>query len=414
VDRPLDPTFKRQQERRRALIAMSSLIGLAALFGWGTSWLRPAVTRAAIRIARVDRGPIEAALSASGTVVPEVERVLSSPFDARVVRILARPGRALTEGEPILELDLQGARVAAEKLGGEVALKEIEQTQTRLGLEKTLNDLEGRQQIKRLQLESNRAQLSRHEQLRDAGLLSLESLRQTELAEAQSAIELSQLEAEAKNARASASARVRGLGLELAALRSEAQEARRQLDLGTTRSDRDGVLTWTVTDEGAAVRKGDVIARVADLRSFRVEATVSDLHARTLRPGLPATVRIGGERLSGTVSDVRPTIENGVIAFAISLDDRSSGLLKANLRVDVDVVTDQKANALRLGRGPAVGGGGAQDVFVVQGERAVRTPVRLGLASFDRVEVVEGLREGDLVIVSDVSLYAKAREIGVR
>ncbi len=63
--------------------------------------------------------------------------------------------------------------------------------------------------------------------------------------------------------------------------------------------------------------------------------------------------------------------------------------------MDVDVITDQKASALRLSRGPAVGGAGSQDVFVVHGERAVRTPVHLGLASFDRVEVVDGLAEGD-------------------
>jgi HlyD family secretion protein len=372
------------------------------------------VRRAAIRTARVDVGPIEATISASGTVVPEVERVLSSPFDTRVVRILEQPGSVLAAGEPILELDLEASRIAADKLRGEVERKEVEQAETRLGLEKTLNDLEGRQQIKKLALESNRAQLARHQQLRDAGLLSLEAYRQTELAAAQCAIELGQLEAEARNARATNATRLRGLDLELRALRSEAIEARRQLDLGTTRSDRDGVLTWTVSEEGIALRKGEVIARVADLRSFRVVATISDLHAQAIRPGLPAIVRIGEEPLRGTVGDVRPTIENGVITFNVSLEDRSSPLLKSNLRVEVDVVTDRKGRALRLGRGPAVGAGGAQDVFVVRGDRAIRTPVRLGLASFDRVEVMDGLREGDVVIVSDTSAYSRAREIGVR
>lgn len=414
MDRPLDPAFRRDRARRRSLGLALGVAGLGGAFGWGTSWLRPSVARAAIRTASVDRGPIEATITAAGVVVPEIEMVLSSPFDARVVRILKRPGASVAKGEPILELDLQGSRIAADKLRGEVALKEIEQAQTRLGLEKTLNDLEGRREIKRLQVESNRAQLSRHQQLREAGLLSLEALRQTELAEAQSAIELRQLEAEAQNARASNTAKVRGLGLELLALRNDSIEATRQLDLGTTRSDRDGVLTWTVADEGIAVHKGDVIARVADLRSFRVEATVSDVHARTLRPGLSTLVRLGDERLRGTISDVRPTIQNGVITFAAILEDRSSPLLKSKLRVDVEVITDQKANALRLGRGPAVGGAGSQDVFVVRGDRAVRVPIHLGLSSYDRVEVVDGLSEGEVVILSDMTGYVKAKEIGIR
>jgi ABC-type multidrug transport system fused ATPase/permease subunit len=134
--------------------------------------------------------------------------------------------------------------------------------------------------------------------------------------------------------------------------------------------------------------------------------------SRTLRPGLATLVRLGDERLRGTISDVRPTIQNGVMTFAAILEDRSSPLLKSNLRVDVEVITDQKANALRLGRGPAVGGAGSQDVFVVRGDRAVRVPVHLGLSSYDRVEVVDGLREGELVILSDMTAYARAKEIG--
>jgi HlyD family secretion protein len=414
VDRPLDATFKRGRDRRRSLAVALGVAGLAGAFGWGTSWLRPSVARTAIRTASVDRGPIEATISASGTVIPEIEMVLSSPVDARVVRILKRPGAPVAKGDPILELDLQGSRVAADKVTREVALKENQRTQARLALEKALNDLEGREQIKRLQLESNRSQLSRNRQLREAGLLSLEILKQSELAEAQCAIELKQLEGEAQNAQGSTNAQLDGLALELASLRNEAAEARRQLDLGTTRSDRDGVLTWTVADEGIAVHKGDVIARVADLRSFRVEATVSDIHAHALRAGLPTTVRLGDERLRGTISDVSPTIQNGVMTFSASLEDRSSPLLKSNLRVDVEVITDQKADALRLGRGPAVGGAGSQDLFVIRGERAVRIPVHLGLSSFDRVEVLDGLREGEVVIVSDMNAYAKAKEIGLR
>jgi HlyD family secretion protein len=414
VDRPLDATFKRNRDRRRSLAMALGVAGLAGVFGWGTSWLRPSVSRAAIRTASVDRGPVEATITAAGTVVPEIEMVLSSPVDARVLRILKRPGAAVVRGDAILELDLQASRVAADKLTREVALKENQRTQARLGLEKALADLLGREQIKRLQLEANRSQLSRNRQLREAGLLSLEVLKQSELAEAQCAIELTQLEAETRNARASTSAQLDGLALELATLGNEAAEARRQLDLGTTRSDRDGVLTWTVADEGIAVRKGDVIARVADLRSYRVEATVSDIHAQTLRAGLPANVRVGAEPLAGEVTEVRPTIQNGVVAFSVGLRNPSSALLKSNLRVDVDVITDRKPSALRLGRGPALGGAGSEDVFVIRGERAVRTPVHLGLAGFDRVEVLDGLREGDVVIVSDTGAYAQAKEVGIR
>src|SRR4029077_18222206 len=83
----------------------------------------------------------------------------------------------------------------------------------------------------------------------------------------------------------------------------------RLLDLSTTKSDRKGVLTWVLSQEGALVRRGDVIARIADLSSFRVDGSVSDVHAGQLRPGMSAVVRINDESLDGTISEVFPTVE---------------------------------------------------------------------------------------------------------
>ena len=81
-----------------------------------------------------------------------------------------------------------------------------------------------------------------------------------------------QLEEEKVNAGKVTQAQLEGLAMEIKTLQQESQEAQRQLDLATTRADRDGVLTWVVLEEGSAVNKGDVIARIADLNSFRVDA----------------------------------------------------------------------------------------------------------------------------------------------
>jgi HlyD family secretion protein len=197
-------------------------------------------------------------------------------------------------------------------------------------------------------------------------------------------------------------------------LRSEAAQARRTLELASPRADRDGVLTWALTQEGVAIRKGDVIARVADLRSFRVDATVSDVHAARVAPGLPVVVRVNERSLAGTVTRVLPTIENGAMTVQVALDEPASPLLRSNLRVDAFIVTDRKPRALRLRRGPFAAGAGAQSVFVVRGDRAVRTPVVLGLASYDQVEVVRGLQAGDEAIISDMSDYARLKEVRIR
>ena len=415
MDRALDPAFVSHRRRRRTMGAAAGVCLAGAVLLWGPGLIRPTVSRDRIRTARVDQGPIEAVITAAGTVVPEVEQVIASPVDARVLRILKRAGDAVAPGEPILELDLSASRVALAKLDQDLALKRNQQERTRLELQGKLADLQARWDVKKLQLESLRSQLRRHRDLHAQGLLSQETLQQSELAEAQAAVELRQLEAEKAGAHETTRAQLEGVALEAAQLVRERDEARRQLLLATTRADRSGVITWTVTEEGAAVRNGDVVARLADLGSFRVEATVSDVHAQRLAVGLPVSVRTAlGQALEGTVAAVRPTIANGSVSFAVALREKSSPLLRSNLRVDALVVVGRKPRVLRVKRGPFANGEGLQNVFVVRGATAVRTPVRLGLSSYDDFEVVSGLQEGDEAVISDMRAYEHVREVGIR
>jgi HlyD family secretion protein len=414
MDREL-PADTRRQSRRRTLIKAAAplvLIGAVAVFLPG--WLRPSISRARIRTSTVTVGPIDASVSASGLVVPALERVVSSPLDARVLRILQRPGAALKKGDAVLQLDVSESQVALDRAENDLKVKENQQQQTRLGLEKALVDLDGRIKVKTLELEAHRATLESHRKLAAIGLLSAEELRRSELAVQQADIELGQLRDERANAQQATSLQLEGLSLERASLDRELGERRRQLDLATTKSDRDGVLTWVVGEEGALVRRGDVLAKIADLSSFRVEATASDVHTGQIRPGLPAVVRIDDMTLDGHVSEVYPTVENGAIRFIVALDESAHPRLRASLRADVQVVTERRAHALIVQRGPFADGVGLQQVFVVRGNRAWRTPIEAGVASFDAIEIRSGLHEGDEVIISDMRDYLHLPEVRIR
>jgi HlyD family secretion protein len=415
VDRPLDPDIERHRRRRLAGQIGAAILVIVALFVWLPGWIRPAVARAAVRTAKVTAGPIEEVITASGTVVPEVERALSSPLEARVLRILKRPGDRVASGDPLVELDTSESVLAVNKLEKDLALKDNQQAQTRLTLEKSLLDLEGRLETKRLDLDTYRAQLADDRQLFKGGLISRDKLRLSELAEAKAGVELRQLEGERDNVRRANGVQVDGLTLERGALGRETSEARRQLELATTRADRTGVVTWSLTEEGIAVHKGDVLARIADLRTFRVDATVSDVHLKTLAAGMPVVVRINdADTLTGRVAAVYPKIDNGVITFTVAFDDKANALLRPNLRVDVLVISARKPRVLRLKKGPFSEGDGYRQAFVIRGGRAVRTPIALGLASFDQFEVVSGLAEGDEVIISDMRDYLHLTAVNVR
>jgi HlyD family secretion protein len=174
------------------------------------------------------------------------------------------------------------------------------------------------------------------------------------------------------------------------------------------------VLTWVISQEGTAVRTGDVIARIADLSTFRVDATISDVHANSIAVGMRAKVKILDSVLIGEITTIRPTIENGIISFGIGLHDNTSPLLHSNQRVDVYIVTAGKDKALRVKRGPFATGRSTDQVFVVRNGVAIRTPVRMGISGFEYVEVADGLKVGDVVIISDVSEHMHRSEISVR
>jgi len=414
MDRPLDSTFVSAQRRRRLALGVAAVIALAVIALGASRLLGPALERSALRFATVDTGVVSASVSATGLVVPEVERLYTSPVEARVLRVLHRAGDQVAAGDALLDLDVSAARTAVEKLDEDVALKGNEQARRRIALQRSLIDYDSRARVKRLQLESLRAQLSRDRQLSKEGLIADEILRRSELNEQQAAIELEQIEAERANAHEATKAELDGLALESSKLRKDAAAARQVLDLAAIRADRTGVVTFIQTREGAAVRVGDVVARVADLSSYRIEASVSDVHASRLSVGLPALIKLSAETLRGRLAAIDPEVRDGVVTVSVALDTPHASSLRPNLRADVELVVAERPGVTRVARGPFATGAGTEQVFLVRGDRLERRAVRFGIAGFDTFEVVDGLRPGDVVVISDMRDYARFDAVRLR
>lgn len=414
MDRPLEDREVRSRRIRKvrtALVAAALLAG--AWLGLG-ALLRPSISLARVRTGTVDAGPMTATLSAPGTVVPESERVVSSPIDSRILCVLVQPGAAVKAGAALVELDTTGPALAVERLRKELRLKEAAAERAALALEGTLAALESRVEVAGLTLSTWGANLSRNRKLFAEGLVSEEQLRQSELDEARTRVELARLKDEMRLARRSAEVERSSLAIELATARSEAAQAERELALSAARSEADGVVTYVATGEGAAVRKGDVLARVADLTAFRVDALVPDVHAARVAPGQEAFVRVDEARLPATVRRVAPEVRDGQVAVSVSLAERAHALLRPSLRVDVEIVTGRRERALRLPRGSFGAAEGGVSVWVLKGDEAVRTAVRLGVSNAERYEVLSGLAEGDEVVLSELADFAHLSRVRVK
>ena len=416
MDRPIDPAFLRRQRGKRVAYSAMGLAALIWIAVWLPSWIRPALDPNRIRTAQVQWGAVEETIAASGTVVPQFEQIIFSPVNTRLVRILQKPGAMLKQGQFIVELDLNAARLEVEKRAEELALTQNRRTQLELDKRKKRSDLETRWQLKNLEFQRFKTRTAQLRQLKGIGAVSGEELSQARLQEQRAEIELQQLQADRRNLVESTEAQLEALQLEMNILEREGEEARRRLERAVIRADRDGVLTAIAPEVGASIHQGQEIARIADLSSFRVNVTVSDIHARRLQEGLWVRLRINEEEyVKGHIARILPTVAGGTIQLEVELEDSAHALLRPNQRVDAYIVTARKGRALRLKRGPFINGrSGLHEVFVVRGQIAVKTEVRIGIANFEYYEVEEGLLDGDEVIISDVKDYLHLDEVQIK
>jgi HlyD family secretion protein len=402
MDREIAPEVRRRSVLRRVAIALVGLAALVFTFAATLDWLRPSLDRDRAITARVERGSIESSLSADGTVVPLVEQVVSSPVEARVLRIARRAGDRVKAGDEILALDTSGASLEAARSGDVVTQKENEELELRLRLDENVAALESQLEQKKLDAEILRYTADQRARLRAQGLIAEQDALSAAAAAKKSEIEVRQLGAALERARRSRDAQLAAARKALAIAVREHGEARRPRELARLKADRDGVVTWTVPEVGATVRRGDAIARIADLSAFRVEATISDVHAARLSPGMPVQVSLDGGPIPGTIETVDPRIVSGVVKFFVRLETPSDRRLRNNLRVDVSVVTGGRKGTLTVRRG-ALGRSSEMEAWVVRENAAVRIPVRFGLASDNKIEILEGVSEGDELVISDMS-----------
>jgi HlyD family secretion protein len=328
--------------------------------------------------------------------------------------VLKRAGETVRTGDPIVELDTAAARLDLSRLEDRLAEQGNEKERLELSLERELLGLRAQAESRKLDAEVLSHRAAQSEKLRVDGLVSDEALEAARAEAKKAAIEVRQLEESAAVAEKVAAAQVAGVALAVRTLDKEAVEARRQLELATARADMDGVVAWVASQEGATVRRGDPIARVARPDMFRVEGTISDVHVARLAAGMPVHVIASGRSMDGRVAAVLPAIEGGAARFLVDLAHPSDAELRQNLRVDVHVVVAAKSGVPSVARGTFAVTGEVQPVFVVDGNRLVRTNVRFGLLGFDRLEIVDGIAPGGELVLSDMQDYAHLHTVRLR
>ena len=406
MDREIAPEVRRRRLVKRIVPVLIAAAAITFSLAATVQWLRPSVRRADLQFARVERGSVDATLQGSGTVVPAVEQIVSSPVEARVLRIVRRAGDRVKAGDELIALDTSATRLDVDRLAGSLSSKESELAQLRLIVEENVANLKAQIEQKKLDAQIFKLKAEQNARLHAEGLVSQQDDLAAATAAKKSDIEIAQLNEALARARRSGTAQLAAAAASLGTLRKESEQSQRQLDLAMMKADRDGVITSIVSDEGATIHRGDIVARIADLTSYRVDATISDLHASELVAGMPVRLRVDdATTIDGAISSIEPRVENGTVKFHVTLADASNAKLRNNVRVDVYPVTGRRTGVLRLRRG-ALGQGQREDVYVVRGEELMRVSATWGLAGQEYIEPLSGLRAGDEVVISNMNEYA--------
>jgi HlyD family secretion protein len=403
------------RKKKSAIIIITVVIAVFAIAVWLLrSSLKSTIKKTEITTAVVEKGSVENTLNATGEVLPEFEEILTSPINASIKKVLMDAGNKVKEGQSILTLDKSASQTEFERLNFQLQSKRNEISKLKLDLNKSFFDIRSNNDIKQLRISNLADAVENAKRLFKAGGGTREGIEQAELNLKVAQLEKKQLENEIKSKQQTMQIEIKEAEIALAIQENDLHELQRKLNLANIIATRSGVVTWINKNIGATVREGESLARIADLGSFKVNGSVSDNYMDQLHNGMPVIIRVNDTQMKGHVANVYPSIQNSIVTFDVQLDERNNKLLRPNMKVDVFLVTELHNNVMRVANGPAFKGASAQDVFVINGDKAEKRTVHIGLTNFDFVEIKDGLKPGDVVITLDMSEYKNSSELTIK
>ena len=413
MDREISKEAQRKEQRKQLIKIGVVVGGLIFLIVVVISMLQTSLKRKDLNISTVDRGVIEVSVSASGKVIPAFEEIINSPINSRIVEVYKRGGDSVDIGTPILKLDLQSAETEYNKQLDEEQMKSWQLEQQRVTNHNKLSEMEMNLKVSRMELDRKAVELRNERYLDSLGAGTTDKVRQVELDYNVSVLKLKEDEQKYKNEQALAEADLKVKKLELNIFRKSLAETRRTLEDAQIRSPRRAILTYVNNEIGSQIGQGAKVAIVSDLSHFKIEGEIADTYGDRIAAGSKAVIKIGSEKLDGTVSDVTPLSKNGVISFTVQLEEDNHKRLRSGLKTDIYVMNAVKDDVLRIANSSYYVGKGEYELFVVNGDQLLKRKVQLGDSNFEYVEVVSGLQEGDQVVVSDMNAYKDKNKLKI-
>lgn len=404
--------------RRWLIVGGIAVVLVAAVGGVLSSWRGGgrSVDATRLRIAEVQRGDLVRDLSAEGRVISANSPTLYT-IAAGTVTLKVVAGDVVKQGQTLAEIDSPElrSRLAQE----EATLAGLEAEAGRAELDGELTRANARKSLDQATVDKTAAlrDLERNQRAFAGGAVA-----QIDVARAQDELKKADLALSAAQQALALEGRGAGLDTRNRHLladrqRSAVNELRRQVEALTLRAPFDGQVGQLMIAQRANVTANAAVLSLVDLSVFEVEIKVPESFARDLGIGIPAEITGnsggGSGSFAAAISAVSPEVVNGEVAARLRFSEKQPAGLRQNQRLSARIVLDTRRNVLNVERGPFLEQGGGLSAYVMDGDIAVKRPLRTGVSSLGAVEILDGAKVGDRIVVSGSDQFGDAERIRI-
>jgi HlyD family secretion protein len=403
-------------KRRRLWISLSALLVLAIITGavypllskWSQAEISVPLSK--VRLAEVSRGRFVRDVGVQGSIIAAVSPTLFSPADGTVtLRIQA--GDSAENGDILATVD--SPELTNELLQEESTLQRLATELKRQAIEFKSQQLANQQTIDLAQVKISAAEreLRRADASYKANVIS-----ERDYEKAVDDVETARLEY--RHAQESAGLEKERMEFELQAKKLErgrqqllVDNLTRRVDELSIRSPVSGIIGNLLIDQKAAVDRNQPLLTVVDLSAFEIEVQIPESYADDLAIGMEAEVTYSGRSYPGLLTAVSPEVRNNQVTGRVRFADIPPAGLRQNQRVSVKIVLEERDDVLLVLRGPFYDSGNGRLAYLVAEGLARRQAISIGSTSVNALEISAGLKEGDMIVISDITRFKGAQTV---
>ncbi len=394
------------------VIAAFALAGLA----WQVtaSWLNQeaSVAQSQLKLAKVERGNFLRDVVATGKIVAANAPVVYSPENG-LVTMKVKPGDMVSQGQKIASIDspqlmaiLKQQKTQVQQLTSALSREKLTARRKELELQQKL-------ELAKVDLAAAEREARRANVSIDRQLISQIDFEQAQDELAKSRLRARHAEQETKLASDTLAFEVQNTALELQAEQQKLAELQRKVNELTIMSPVNGVVGNWLVEQKAKVASNQSLMMIVDLSAYEAELQVPEAYADELGLGMTVEITIAGKQLTGKLASISPEVIQSQVTARVRMDANSTDGLRQNQRVSGRIILEQKHDVLMVRRGQFYQSGGGRVAYVVKDGVAEKTALQSGATSMSYIEILDGVRAGDTLVISDLSVFKKKDRVAL-